>query len=188
MAKKKADCSGAEPLDLSRSPFASEGRAAMALRTLLFALEQGRRPHEADLAEVVAALKRYDEAEVGTVGEAFGFPWNKNLSARRAERLAGKIAWMVFQVQADAKANGKTIPLNSNRDHDGALEIVGRMLNPPMAPATVKKYRDAWLRFCKKLGVEPPGPRAIPRTAAATSVVFQALAVQFVPATKLRKE
>lgn len=142
---------------LTPHPRSLEGRPAAALRTLLFALEQGRRPHEADVQEVAKALQRYDDFEVGSVGEAFGFPWNKHLSAKKAEKDACRIAWTVFLIQEDGRKKGKTIPLEGNRETQGALELAGERLG--LKAAKVKLYRDAWLKVCKQTGIAPPGPR-----------------------------
>jgi len=140
-----------------------EGPAAESLRILIGFLLNKAMPPVWAVEEVVAALDRYDMAEVSSMGEAFGFPWNKRLAARRSEILAPQIALAVDCVQREAERKGKSIPLQSSRDVVGAFELVGKDFN--MAAATVKKYRDAWLTYCKALGVERSDPDTICRDA-----------------------
>lgn len=133
-----------------------EGPAAQSLRMVLGCLESGEQPPDWAVNEIVTALARYDNAEVSSIGEAFGFPWNKHLAARRSERRMAEIAAMVDHIQAEGLRAGRTIPLKSNRDRKGALDLAGERLN--MSPAAVKKYRDQWLKICKDLGVNRRHP------------------------------
>ena len=127
---------------------AEEGPAAIALRAVLFSAEEKLTPPDWAVVSVLAAMKRYDSFEVGSVNEAFGFPWNTRLDARRNELRCAYIAHLVEQKQAAAKQLGLSLPLASSKCARGALDLVGEDLN--MAAATVAKYRNMWRAHCKR--------------------------------------
>lgn len=130
-----------------------EGLPAVLLRLVVAQLQLGEMPASDDIEEIARALDRYNQGEVSSISEAFGFPWNTHLEAKKRELQACAIAWAVERIQSEARASGKRIPLESNVGTEGAYEVVGRRFN--MAPATVKKYRDKYRAFRKGLGLSP---------------------------------
>lgn len=156
MAKRRAKEASSKPLDLRSIHRRSEGQAALALRSAIHDLQAGRVPTPEDVAAISEALRQYDAFEVGSIGEALGFPWNKHLEARRRELSAESIAWLVYEIQESGRdSGGKKIPLLDSGSVQGALSRAADQLG--IKESTVKKYRDAWLKYCKDMGLSPPG-------------------------------
>lgn len=152
---------------------AEEGPAAIALRAVLFSAVEKLTPPDWAVVSVLAAMKRYDSFEVGSIHEAFGFPWNTRLDAKRNERRCAYIAHLVDQKQEAAKLAGQRLPLATSKHARGALELVGEDLN--MAAVTVAKYRNAWRALCKSAG-RGPGLSVSAGFADANEVISNALA------------
>lgn len=176
MAKKRAKAASSKSLDLRSRHRRSEGQAALALRSAVCDLQAGRVPAPEDVAAISEALRQYDAFEVGSIGEALGFPWNKHLEARRRELSAESIAWLVYEIQQEGiDQGGKKLPLLDNDLGQGALSLAAEKLG--IKEDTVKKYRDAWLKYCKDMGLQPPGKQtAFPSAQFLNSVLAAALA------------
>lgn len=166
MSRKKAQKASGQGLFWPRP----EGGAASSLRIVLACVANGEMPPQWAVEEATLALHRYDSAKVETIGEAFGFPWNKHLAARRAEQLAPLLAAKVKQVQDQDRKSGVHRPLCCPHGQ-GVYDVVGAQFN--MAPATVKKYRDAWLAHKRELGIKDREERAA--GADAGPVMFNAI-------------
>lgn len=152
MAKNRRKEATAKPRESARGLFwpRTEGDAAYSLRIVLACVADGELPPDWAVEEAAQALHRYDSAEVETIGEAFGFPWNKHLTAKRAEQLAPFLAARVKQVQEQDRKDGVRRPLSCPHGR-GVYDVVGAEFK--LSRANVKKYRDAWLAHKRELGI-----------------------------------
>jgi hypothetical protein len=124
-----------------------ESSGEIALRAVVRALEVGMVPPEWAAAAVVVAMRRFDDFEVKSLGEAFDVPNQAHLNARRNERLISAIAHKVAEFQ---KAGH---PLNDSKKGKGALSLAGEHFK--MSPKSVEKHRKQWNDLCKELKVDP---------------------------------
>lgn len=165
-------------------PDEEEGAAAIALRAVLFAIKQGSAPPDWAALAVMSAMARYDDMEVTTLGEAFGFPPRTHLAAKRTEAIRASISFEVDRIQKQGRTSGNPIPLRSSRDQAGALELAGKRFN--MSAATVAKYRNSWRELCKQAG-RSPSASEIPSRADAEEVIASTLAENIAPSGKFSK-
>ena len=88
--------------------------------------------------------ERFQYAECGTLGEAFGFVDQKHLSARRAELNRPA----VFQFVRELRSAG--LPLKDSRDKEGAVSVAARAFS--VSPQTIHAELAAYRRERKAAG------------------------------------
>lgn len=121
-------------------------------------------PHWARVA-LVEAFELFETYELECLGEALGYSHHAHAQAKRTRLTMAAVSHEVNKLHTAG------MPLNANRESEGAFEVVARRRG--MSAAQVKKLKGEWEDLCRRTG---SAPYTAPATLQSRELIFSVLA------------